>query len=67
MIKDKVIEWEGFKGEHFIVTERWLWAETLIEQIYCDKCKDGVRITFHNKDIPKLIKVLQKLREQKTK
>jgi hypothetical protein len=59
--QDKVIRIKGFRETEFIITKRWLWAETTIEQIYCDKCGDGVRIVFHDKDIGKLITVLKNL------
>ena len=60
--KDKKIKITGFRNDsEFEVESRWLWCEIIIKEIYCKTCKDGVSITFHRKDITKLIKALNKL------
>lgn len=64
MKHDKIIELKGFNGNQFEIETRWLWCQILIRERYCDKCKNGERITFHQKDIPKLIKVLSKLNKE---
>lgn len=65
---DKKIKFVGFRSNNnFEVENRTLWSEVLIREIYCNKCKDGEEITFHTKDIPKLIKALNKLLELQDK
>jgi len=63
--KDKIIRFEGFKyKEIFEIEQRWLWGEILIKRIICDKCGSEDRITFHSRDIPRLIRILTKLNKE---
>lgn len=65
---DKKIKIIGFRNDNkFEVENRTLWSEILIREIYCDKCGDKEEITFHTRDIPKLIKALNKLLELQDK
>jgi hypothetical protein len=62
--EDKKIKIIGFRNNNnFEVENRTLWSEILIREIYCDKCKFKEEITFHTRDIPKLIKALNILLE----
>lgn len=61
---DRKIKIIGFRNNNdFEVENRTLWSEILVREIYCDKCKSRDEITFHTRDIPKLIKALNKLME----
>jgi len=63
--KDKKVEFKGFlTGSIFEVEQRWMWNEILIKEIHCDKCKSEDRITFHSKDILKLINILTELNKE---
>jgi hypothetical protein len=64
MIKmnDKIVKLVGFRNNsNFEIENRTLWSEILIRKIHCEKCKSQDCITFHTKDIPKLIRGLNKL------
>lgn len=44
-----------------IIKDLGLWHKIKISQIHCETCDDSDTITVDKKDIPKLIKILQKL------
>jgi hypothetical protein len=63
--RDKTVRFEGFRNRDiFEIEQRWLWVEILIKHIHCDKCGSEDRITFHSRDIPRLIRILTKLNKE---
>jgi len=59
---DLQIKIEGFRGnKDVIVGNRTLWSEIILRKIHCEECEDQDQITFHTRDIPKLIRALNRL------
>jgi len=62
--RDKKVIFVGFKSDkNFEIENRIMWSEIILRDVHCNLCKSQESITFHTKDIPKLIKALNKLME----